>query len=504
MRNLKEEREILDKIDAEIIRLLEERMTIIKDVGLYKLNNNLNTEDKNREREIIKKLENKIDGEFKDIVDPIYTSIFKESKKLSAKIKNENFTYGLIGESLSHSKSKEIHELLADYTYNLRDIKNNELDEFFNLKKFKGINVTIPYKEVSMKYLDEIDELAKEIGAVNTIVNRNGRLIGYNTDYLGFNYSLNFYGIDLKDKKVLILGSGGASKMLQKLLMDKGAKEFVVISRSTENNYESIEKFADFEVIINATPIGMYPNNMECKVDLTKFNKLEDVIDLIYNPLKTKLILDAEKLNIKTMSGLMMLVAQAFFACELFLNKKLDESLIIKIYKKLKFDMENILLIGMPSCGKTSMGMMLAEKLKRDFYDTDDLIVKEEEGKTIPEIFEEKGEDYFRDIESKILKDLSERNGIVIVSGGGTPLREENRDYISQNSLVIYLNRDLENLETSGRPLSKNLENLKKLYDERKEIYEALANIEIDVREDKIKNLDLILKEVEKHEDFSD
>ena len=165
--------------------------------------------------------------------------------------------------------------------------------------------------------------------------------------------------------------------------------------------------------------------------------------------------------------------------------------------------MENILLIGMPSCGKTSMGKMLAEKLKRDFYDTDDLIVKEE-GKTIPEIFEEKGEAYFRDLESKILKDLSKRNGIVIASGGGIPLREENRDYISQNSLVVYLNRDLEKLETSGRPLSKNLENLKKLYDERKEIYEALANIEIDVIEDKIKNLDLILKEVEKHEDFSD
>ncbi len=291
--------------------------------------------------------------------------------------------------------------------------------------------------------------------------------------------------------------------MLQKLLMDKGAKEFVVISRSTENNYESIEKFADFEVIINASPIGMYPNNMECKVDLAKFNKLEALIDLIYNPLKTKLIIDAEKLSIKTMSGLMMLVAQAFFACELFLDKKLDESIIIKIYKKLKFDMENILLIGMPSCGKTSMGMMLAEKLKRDFYDTDDLIVKEE-GKTIPEIFEEKGEAYFRDLESKILKDLSKRNGIVIASGGGTPLREENRDYILQNSLVVYLNRDLENLETYGRPLSKNLENLKKLYDERKEIYDGLAHIKIDVIEDKIKNLDLILKEVEKHEDFSD
>lgn len=503
MRNLKEDREILDKIDSEIIRLLEERMKIIKDVGLYKLNNNLNTEDKNREKEIIKNLENKIDGEFKNIIDPIYTSIFKESKKLSAKIKNENFIYGLIGENLSHSKSKEIHELLADYTYNLRDIKGNELDEFFNLRNFKGINVTIPYKEVSMKYLDEIDELAKKIGAVNTIVNRKGRLIGYNTDYFGFDYSLDFYGIDLKNKKVLILGSGGASKMLQKLVMDKGAKEFVVISRPTENNYETIDKFADFEVIINATPIGMYPNNMECKVDLTKFKKLDAVIDLIYNPLKTKLILDAEKLSIKTMSGLMMLVAQALFACELFLDKKLDESLIIKIYKKLKFDMENILLIGMPSCGKTSMGKMLAEKLKRDFYDTDKLI-EVEEGKTIPEIFEEKGEIYFRNLESKIIKNLSKKNGIVIATGGGTPIREENRDYISQNSLVIYLNRDLENLETSGRPLSKNLENLKRLYEERKEIYEGLANIEIDVIEDKIKNLDLILKEVEKYENFSD
>lgn len=503
MRNLKEDREILDKIDNEIIKLLEERMKIIKDIGLYKLNNNLNTEDKNREREIIKNLENKIDGEFKNIVDPIYSSIFKESKKLSAKIKDENFTYGLIGESLSHSKSKEIHELLGYYPYNLRDIKTNELDEFFKLRKFKGINVTIPYKEVSMSYLDEIDELAKEIGAVNTIVNRDGRLIGYNTDYLGFDYSLKFYGIDLKDKKVLILGSGGASKMLQRLVMDKGAKKFVVISRSTENNYETIEKFADFEVIINATPLGMYPNNMESKVDLAKFNKLDFVIDLIYNPLKTKLILDAEKLNIKTMSGLMMLVAQAFFACQLFLNKKLDESIIIKIYKKLKFNMENILLIGMPSCGKTSMGKMLAEKLKRDFYDTDKLI-EEEEGKTIPEIFEEKDEDYFRNLESKILKDLSKRNGLVIATGGGTPLREENRYYIQQNSLVIYLDRNLENLEASGRPLSKNLDNLKKLYKERKEIYEDLAHIKVDVIEDKIKNLDLILKEVENYENSCD
>ena len=354
-----------------------------------------------------------------------------------------------------------------------------------------------------MKYLDDIDNLAKEIRAVNTIVNRDGRLIGYNTDYLGFDYSLKFYGIDLKGKKVLILGSGGASKMLQKLVIDKGAEEFVVISRSSENNYDSLEKFSDFEVIINATPVGMYPNNMESKVDLNKFNNLEAVIDLIYNPLKTKLLLDGEKLNIKTMSGIMMLVAQAFFACELFLDKKLDESLIIKIYKKLKSDMENIILIGMPSSGKTTMGKSLAEELNREFFDIDKLI-EDKEDKTIPEVFEEKGEEYFRDLESKVLEDISKENGLVIASGGGTPLRKENRDYILQNSIVIYLKRGLENLETSGRPLSKNLEDLKKLYSERKGIYEDLAQIKIDVIEDKKENLNLILKEVENYEIIGD
>ena len=305
------------------------------------------------------------------------------------------------------------------------------------------------------------------------------------------------------DKKILILGSGGASKMLQKLAADKGAKRVVVISRSGENNYDNLDKFSDFNIIINASPVGMYPNNMDCKVDLSKFNDLETVIDLIYNPLNTKLILDAKKLGIKTMSGLLMLVAQAFFACELFLEKKLDESLIIKIYKKLKFDIENIILIGMPSSGKTTMGKMLAEKLNRKFFDIDKLI-EEEEGKIIPEIFEEKGEEYFRDLESKVLEDISKENGLVIASGGGTPLRKENRDYILQNSIVIYLKRGLENLETSGRPLSKNLEDLKKLNSERKGIYEDLAQIKIDVIEDKKENLNLILKEVENYEIIGD
>ena len=336
MKNLDESRKILDEIDSKIVHHLERRMKISKEVGIIKANNNLNTEDSSREDEIIKNLENKIAPEFKDAIKPIYCEIFKESKKIISRVKDENFKFGLIGESLSHSKSKEIHEFFGKYAYNLKNLKESEVEDFFKKKNFRGINVTIPYKELSIQYLDQVDPAAKEIGAVNTIVNKNGILKGFNTDYLGFDYSLKYFDIDLKDKKILILGSGGASKMVQKLAADKGAKSVVVISRSGENNYDNLDKFKDFDIIINASPVGMFPNNMDCKVDLSKFKKLEAVIDLIYNPLNTKLILDGKKLGIKTMNGLLMLVAQAFFAAELFLDEKLDESLIEKIYFKWK------------------------------------------------------------------------------------------------------------------------------------------------------------------------
>ena len=324
MKNLDESRKMLDEIDSQIVHLLENRMKISEEIGIIKLNSNLKTEDSNREDEIIKKLENKIVPEFKNIIEPIYSDIFRESKKIISKVKGKNFKFGLIGESLSHSKSKEIHESFGRYDYNLKNLKQNEVEDFFKEKNFRGINITIPYKESCIKYLDKVEALAREIGAVNTIVNKGGELFGYNTDYLGFDYSLKYFGIDFMDKKILILGSGGASKMLQKLAADKGAKRVVVISRSGENNYDNLDKFSDFDVIINASPVGMYPNNMECRVDLKIFKKLETVIDLIYNPLNTKLILDAKKLDIKTMNGLLMLVAQAFFAGELFLCEKLD------------------------------------------------------------------------------------------------------------------------------------------------------------------------------------
>lgn len=501
MKNLDESRKNLDEIDSQIVHLLERRMEISKEIGILKLNNNLKTEDSGREDQVIKNLENKIAPEFKDAIKPIYGEIFKESKKIISRVKNENFKFGLIGESLSHSKSKEIHETFGKYDYNLKNLKQNEVEDFFEKKNFRGINVTIPYKELSIKYLDQVDSLAREIGAVNTIVNKDGELFGYNTDYLGFDYSLKYFDLDLKDKKILILGSGGASKMVQKLVAERGAKRLVVISRRGENNYDNIEKFNDFNIIINASPVGMYPNNMECKVDLKIFKNLEAVIDLIYNPLKTKLILDGEKLGIKTMNGLLMLVSQAFFAAELFLDEQLDESLIEKIYFKIKSDIENIALVGMPSCGKTTMARLLSEKLNRDYFDTDKLI-QEREGK-IPEIFEKKGEKYFRDLETKVLEELSKKTGIIIATGGGTPLREINRDLLLQNSLVIYLDRDIKNLETEGRPLSKNLETLEKMYGERNKNYQDISHIKIKVIEDEEKTLEKILEEIKNYENFS-
>lgn len=501
MKNLDESRKTLDEIDSQIVHLLERRMKVSKEIGLIKLNKNLKAEDSDREGQIIKRLENRIDPEFKDAIRPIYRQIFAESKKIISRVKSENFKFGLIGESLSHSKSKEIHQLFGRYDYNLKNLRPDEVEGFFERKNFSGINVTIPYKEVFMKYLDQVDPNAREIGAVNTIVNKNGLLWGYNTDYLGLDYSLKYFDINLKDKKILILGSGGASKMVQKLAADKGAKRVVVISRRGENNYDNIEKFSDFNVIINASPVGMYPNNMESKVDLKLFENLEGVIDLIYNPLNTKLILDGKKLGIKTINGLMMLVAQAFFAGELFLGEKLDESLIEKIYFKINSDMENIALVGMPSCGKTTMARLLSEKLNREYFDTDK-VIEEREGK-IPEIFEAKGEKYFRDLETGVLEEVSKKTGFIIATGGGSPLREINRDLLLQNSLVIYLDRDLKNLETEGRPLSKNFQTLEKIYGERKKIYEEISQIKIKVIEDREETLEKILEEIKNYENSS-
>lgn len=389
--------------------------------------------------------------------------------------------YGLIAERLGHSFSKEIHARLAGYDYELKELKNSdEFDAFMRRREFKAINVTIPYKEVIIPYLDEIDPVAKEIGAVNTVVNNNGRIVGYNTDFAGMKTMCENSGIVMKDKKVLILGGGGTSKTSFAVAKAMGAREILTVSRKKSElaiDYnEAYSLHNDAEIIINTTPCGMYPQICGAAIDLTEFNNLESAVDVVYNPLKTDFYLSAERQGARAVCGLYMLVAQAVFACERFLGKKFSQGTIDTVYKDILMSKQNIVLIGMPASGKTTLGNFIAQKTDRPFYDTDDMI-EEKTGKHPSVIIREQGEAAFRDIESEIVKEVSAKSGAVIATGGGAVLREENRNNLHKNGIVWFIDRPLEKLiTTDDRPLSSNREALAKRYSERYPIYMAAAD----------------------------
>ena len=414
--------------------------------------------------------------------------------------------YGCIGEKLSHSFSKIIHNEICDYDYELYEIKKDELKALLTERKFKAINVTIPYKQDVIPYLDSIDEFALKIGAVNTIVNKNGKLLGYNTDFSGMCCLIENSKIDLKNKKVLILGSGGTSKTAFAVASYLGAKEIYKVSRkSTESSisYDDAYKLHnDAHIIINTTPVGMYPKIGESAIDISDFNKLEGVVDAVYNPLRTALVTSALKRGIKAVGGLYMLVAQAVFAAELFTDKAIDNGEIDRIYKKILLSKENIVLTGMPGCGKTTIGKALAKELNKEFIDIDDEIVKET-GKPITEIFAEGGEELFRNIETQVIKRFSALQNCVISTGGGAILKEINIDFLKENGRIFYIDRPLEFLVTTNdRPLSSNQEMLKKRFEERKDIYEATADFKLRAGNDIHKNA-LALKEGFLNENFS-
>lgn len=388
--------------------------------------------------------------------------------------------YALIGEKLGHSFSKEIHESVFGYDYNLLPLSKDDLPEFFKKRDFKGINVTIPYKQTVIKYLDEIDESAEKIGAVNTVVNKNGKLIGYNTDFLGMRAALLSHGVDVLGKTVLILGTGGTSLTAMAVCEDLGASECLRVSRSEKDGAISYERaksdYFSADIIINTTPVGMFPNCDECPIDLSDFPFIEAVFDAIYNPLCTKLVVSAKERFINAFGGLYMLVAQAVFAGELFLGEKASEDAISKEYTRILKNKQNIVLVGMPSCGKTTIGKMLAKSFSREFIDIDCEIQKSENQK-ISDIFAEFGEAHFRDIESREIKKMSSLQGKIISTGGGAVLREENVALLKQNGFLVYIDRPLKLLTpTSDRPLSSDFESLKKRYNERKPIYEAVAD----------------------------
>lgn len=391
--------------------------------------------------------------------------------------------YGLIGEKLSHSFSKEIHESIADYKYELCEISRDNLSDFLNKREFSAINVTIPYKKEVIPYLDEVSTAAKELQAVNCIVNKNGKLYGYNTDYFGMRNTILRSNIDISSKKVLILGTGGTSRTSSLVCKDLGAGEIILVSRDEKEGAltynEAYSKHTDAQIIINATPVGMYPNSYASPLDLGKFSNLKAVFDAVYNPIRTQLVLEAQKRNIYAEGGLYMLVSQAVHAIELFINTKFEENKADEIYHKVLKEKENIVLIGMPSSGKTTVGKIIADDLSREFYDLDDEIEKHI-GCTIAEFFKSHTEKEFRDIETQITKEISKKNGIVIATGGGCILREENANALKSNGRLYFLDRALDNLTpTDSRPLATKKEALKKLYDARYNLYLNTCDIQI-------------------------
>ena len=404
--------------------------------------------------------------------------------------------YGLLGERLGHSFSPQIHRDLAGYDYQLLPTPPEAVEDLFARRAFQGLNVTIPYKRTVMPLCDEIDPRAAAIGAVNTVVNQNGRLTGYNTDIDGFLYMARRAGVDMAGKKVVILGSGGTSRTARAAAGELGAREIVTVSRHGEDNYQNLSRHADAQVLVNTTPVGMYPNWGQSPVSLESFPALEGVLDVVYNPLRTALLLQAEERGLPRSCGLPMLVAQAKRAAELFTGQNIDDSRAEAVLHGLRGQLTNIVLIGMPGCGKTTVGRALAGKLGRTFVDLDEEIVRRA-GTSIPEIFAREGEAGFRERESALVREFGERTGLVVSTGGGVVTRRENYIPLKQNGLLLHLRRDPAALPTDGRPLSQATAP-EELWRRRAPLYAAFADGEIDNNGTLAGTLEQIEKEMTK------
>jgi len=384
---------------------------------------------------------------------------------------------GLLGEHLGHSYSPQIHALLGRYEYKLYEKSPDEVEDFIKNGEWDGINVTIPYKKVAASLCDELSDIARKLGSANTLVRKNGKIYGYNTDYYGFMSMVERSEISVKGKKAIVLGSGGASVTVCAVLETLGAG-VTVISRSGEDNYTNLTKHADAEIIVNTTPVGMYPKNGESAIDLRDFPNCKGVFDLIYNPLRTKLILQAEELGIPHKSGLHMLVAQAKKSSELFRDTTLDDELIEYIEARLSRELRNIILIGMPGSGKSVVAQAISRKIGREIIEVD-AEIERVAGKTIPEIFASGGESEFRAIETKVLAEAGKQSGKIISTGGGCVTVPENYPLLHQNGVIIRIKRDVAVLPTDGRPISQSSD-MTELARKREPMYRRFADFEVD------------------------
>lgn len=389
--------------------------------------------------------------------------------------------YGLIGEKLGHSYSQMIHARLADYRYELKEVAPERLDAFIEARNFRGLNVTIPYKQAVMKHCAELSPEAMEVGSVNTLIVRpDGSLFGHNTDIDGFIYMLRRGEIDPAGAKAVILGSGGTSLTARAALTRLGAREIVTVSRKGPVDYAALyAEHADAEILVNATPVGMYPKNGASPVELDRLPKVRGVADVIYNPEKTALILAAQAKGIPAVSGLSMLVAQAREAAELFAGHAIPAGRVEDIVSEIGAQTLNLILVGMPGCGKSTLGQAVAAALQREFVDCDAEIVRRA-GKSIPEIFAQDGEGAFRALESGVLADVCRGHGLVISTGGGAVLRAENRDAMRQNGRVCLIRRALALLPRDGRPLSASEDAVVRLWEARRAAYETAADFPVE------------------------
>ncbi len=387
--------------------------------------------------------------------------------------------FGLLGENLGHSYSPSIHAMLGEYSYELFEVAPDGLHDFMTNNDLNGFNVTIPYKQKVMPYCGELSERAKSIGSVNTVLKRSdGSYFGENTDYDGFLLLMEAVKERIRGKKALVLGSGGASKTVEFVLRELGAEPSLTVSRRGILSYNDLVDHSDAAFIINTTPVGMYPNNGRLPLDLNNFPKCLFVADLIYNPLKTALMLQAERLGIPYQGGLLMLTEQARRASELFTGSSIVPEASYIIAEEIQKKTKNIILIGMPGCGKTSIGRYLHDLTKRKLVDLDEEIERKE-GRSIPEILADFGEDFFRKIESSILSEVCKESGLIVTTGGGVVTRAENKDIIRQNSIVIFIKRELNQLASEGRPLTQ-AKGVGQIYRERADLYSSWSDISVE------------------------